>query len=191
MALLVSPRARVSTAEDLGELTMSRENRDEGPTRLFGGEAFRQMLRDRLGGVSSHDVGPEPRSRIPPGCVGSRDPMAGEHRADCDRRRGCTCVYHRDCVVADRWARACAVGNCQYWDPQAMKPDHTKDCPGHRGDRRLVGGRCVVIWPGHCARRTKWGEVHEQTGKHARPVRQTPLLPGDRRAPWEREPGED
>jgi hypothetical protein len=152
------------------------------PTRLFGdagdrGARFREELRARLAGRSSHDVGPEPRSRIPPGCTGNPDPMGPGH--------------HRDCVVADRWERACAVGNCQYWDTQAMKPDRTKDCPGHRGVRRVVAGRCVVTWPGHCARRTKWGEVHEQTGKHAVPIRGPRLLPGDVRAPWEREPGED
>jgi hypothetical protein len=152
------------------------------PTRLFeGGEVFRKMLRDRRGGRSSHDVGAEPHSRQPPGCTGNPDPMAPDH--------------HRDCVVADRWQRACILGNCQYWDPHAMKPDRTKDCPGHRGVRRIVGGQCVVTWPGHCGRRTKWGEVHEQTGKHAIPVRQVPRLPQDEPAPWDRrrlrEPGQE
>lgn len=163
------------------------------PTRLFGksgdeGAAFRAMLRRRLGGVSSHEVGPEPRSRIPPACVGDPDPMGRYH--------------HRDCVTVDRWERACATGNCQYWDPQAEKPDHSRDCPGHRGVRRVIGGRCVVQWVGHCARRTKWGEVQEQTGKHTKPVTGPRLLPGDARKPlppptrllrdpWDREPGED
>jgi hypothetical protein len=141
------------------------------------GRVLADLLTARLDGRSSHDVGPEPRSRHPPGCTGTPDPMARDH--------------HRDCVVADRWQRACAIGNCQYWDAEAMKPDRTKDCPGHRGVRRIVGGRCVVTWPGHCARRTKWGEVQEQTRKHARPVRGAQRLPSDIRAPWEREPGED
>jgi hypothetical protein len=96
--------------------------------------------------------------------------------------------HHRDCVVADRWERACAIGNCQYWDAQALKPDHTKDCPGHRGVRRIVGGQCIVRWPGHCARRTKWGEVHERP-KPVSGTRRTRTA--DERAPWDREPGED
>ena len=141
------------------------------PTHMS--ELLRRILHARLDGRSSHDVGPEPRSRHPPGCTGNPDPMARDH--------------HRDCVVADRWQRACAIGNCQYWDPQARKPDHTKDCPGHRGERRIVGGRCVVTWPGHCPRRTKWGEAHERpkTPRRGLDVR------GDEYAPWDRDPGEE
>jgi len=143
---------------------------------ILGGGAFRRMLRDRLGGVSSHDVGPAPRSRHPPGCLGDPDPMAKNH--------------HRGCVIADRWERACAAGNCQYVDPTAMKPDPTKDCPGHRGERsiRHVQGKpcCVVTWT-HCERRHKWGRQHETP----KGPRRSPRLPMDERAPWDRDPGED
>jgi hypothetical protein len=168
----------------MGELSMSRQDPREGPTRLFpdkrGLELYRALMGAR-GARPSHEAGAVPRPRVPPGCLGDPLPTAR--------------YYHRACVVADHWERACAAGDCQYWDPQAMKPDRTKTCPGHRGVRRIRGTKCVVTWPGHCARRTKWGEVHEQTGKHALPVRQVPRLPSDEPAPWDRkrlrEPGED